>query len=1127
MERTTKRVGNHFETGLLWKNDDPRFPDSFPMALRRMKQLENKLMKNPDLYESVCRQIDECQQKGYAHVATAEELRNSEPEKVWYLPLNAVTNPRKPGKIRLVWDAAASVQGVSLNLQLLKGPDLLVPLVKVIVGFRERRIAFGGDLREMYHQLQIIESDRQFQRFVFRKDFSKKPTIFVMDVATFGATCSPSSAQYVKNRNAEEHAVQYPQAASAIIHRHYVDDYFDSVDTIEEAVNIAKQVHLIHKHVLRILGEEKPVSPVHFNRDKQSYSECVLGIIWDPDLDEFSFSTLHRPEMLAYLYDGKRPTKQLALSCVMGFFDPMGLLSPFTIHGKIIIQHLWRLGCDWKDEIDDESWRLRKHWTGLLPEVEAVRITRCFIENALSSAVDSLELHIFTDASELAYGCVAYLRVEIHGKVRCSLVMSRAKVAPLKRQSVPRLELMAAVLGARLSRTVLEMLSTEIKRCVLWTDSRTVCSWLQSDQYKFKQFVAFRIGEILELTRVTDWRWVPTKLNIADVLTKWGHGSSLNSDGEWFNGASFLYLHEEDWPRKEKPFEETSEEARGVVLFLQLVDNVAISRWATLVRVIAYAVRFTENCKRKKKGQPVVTIQATANQQRSIETKYPTVLQPLQQEELQKAEIILWKQVQFDSFPDEMSALTKTLYLKPERISAKIGRSSILAKLSPILDDNGVLRMGGRLAMADNVPYDKKFPIILSRHHDITKKLNHSYHERFGHANRETVCIELRQKFWIPNLRAVICQVMRECAWCKVHRCRPQVPMMAPLPTQRVKAGLRPFSSVGIDYLGPVEVSVGRRREKRWIAVFTCLTIRAVHLDVVYSLTTQSCMMAIRRFTCKRGVPDFILSDNATCFAGASKEMQKVLNKIHSYCAEVITTATTAWRFIPPGTPHMGGAWERMVRSVKEAMKALDDGRKLTDEILSTTLAEAEDMINTRPLTYVPQESAEIESLTPNHFLRGTVKDADLTVDCGVNLADAIRDVYKRSQYLSDRMWERWSKEYLPTINRRTKWYDERRLLKVGDLVFIVDGKERKKWTRGMVEEVMQGPDGRVREARVRTAAGIHRRSVANLAVLEIESCKSGSPEETSDVTGWGVNTAGNTGDRIAKRSIEGTKFMC
>ncbi|XP_062557767.1 uncharacterized protein LOC134222623 [Armigeres subalbatus] len=384
------------------------------------------------------------------------------------------------------------------------------------------------------------------------------------------------------------------------------------------------------------------------------------------------------------------------------------------------------------------------------------------------------------------------------------------------------------------------------------------------------------------------------------------------------------------------------------------------------------------------------------------------------------------------------------------------------------------------------------------------------YHEKYGHANRETVFNELRQKFWITNARAAILKATKECVWCRVYRCVPQVPMMAPLPVQRITAHLRPFSAVGVDYLGPVEVTVGRRKEKRWIAVFTCMAVRAVHLEVVHSLSTQSCLMALRRLSCKRGAPEQIFSDNATCFRGADAVMVRTIKNINKECAEKMTTAVTAWHFNPPATPHMGGVWERMVRSVKEAMRALDDGQKLTDEILATMLAEAEDMINTRPLTYIPQDSAEEEAITPNHFLRGSVTNADMQVDGSVDFAEVLRNTYKRSQYLANTMWERWLKEYLPTLNHRPKWFEERKSLEAGDLVFVVDGKNRKNWVRGRVEKIIEGSDGRIRQADVKTSDGkVHRRAVANLAVLEVLDGKSGISGEATGCYGLGnVHTA-------------------
>ncbi|XP_055527974.1 uncharacterized protein LOC129720516 [Wyeomyia smithii] len=385
---------------------------------------------------------------------------------------------------------------------------------------------------------------------------------------------------------------------------------------------------------------------------------------------------------------------------------------------------------------------------------------------------------------------------------------------------------MAAVLGARMNQTMIEVHSLKVDRCVLWTDSRTVWSWIRSDQHRYKQFVAFRIGEILELTKTTDWRWVPTKQNVADILTKWHRSSDLESEGVWYTGPTFLNEPEDQWPALEVPIEKTCEEARGHLNFHGVVEVERCSRWKTLQRVMAYVIRFIDNCKRKVAKLSIVTVKS---EQR-----------PLERDEFRRAQIILWKQAQHEAFPDEMSILTKNLDQRPGESPATVRKNSSLYKLTPFLDEDGVLRFGGRMERAENMPYDKKFPIILPRKHATTEKLIQSYHEKYGHANRETVMNELQQRFWIPNARTAIRQTTVKCVWCKEHRCQPHVPKMAPHSTQRVTPYQRLFSSVGIDYLGPIEVTVGRRREKRWVAVFTCLAIRAVHLEVVPRQTTQS-----------------------------------------------------------------------------------------------------------------------------------------------------------------------------------------------------------------------------------------------------------------------------------------------
>lgn len=264
-----------------------------------------------------------------------------------------------------------------------------------------------------------------------------------------------------------------------------------------------------------------------------------------------------------------------------------------------------------------------------------------------------------------------------------------------------------------------------------------------------------------------------------------------------------------------------------------------------------------------------MTTRATTKQRQMNQASaanYPSVKAPLGQEEFLQAERILWRQAQWDSFPDEMSALTTNL----QRQSGN-PTETVCYKCSPVLDSEGVLRMDGRLANSVESCFDKRHPIILPRSHEVTQKLIQHYHEQFGHANSETVFNEMRQRFQIPKMRPAIQQVVHKCVWCKVNKCRPRSPRMAPLPVERVTPHLRPFSSVGIDYLGPVEVTIAWRKEKRWVAVFTCMAVRAVHLEIVHSFTTESCRMAITRFSSKYGKPNYIFSDNATCFRGANR----------------------------------------------------------------------------------------------------------------------------------------------------------------------------------------------------------------------------------------------------------------
>ncbi|XP_062704132.1 uncharacterized protein LOC134286523 [Aedes albopictus] len=974
----------------------------------------------------------------------------------------------------------------------------------------------------MYHQLRIRDADKQAQRFLFRFDSTDPPVVYIMDVATFGATCSPCSAQFIKNRNALEHSTQFPDAASAIVDRTYVDDYFDSLDSEEEALQRAKEVRFIIAKagfevrnwssnsplVLNGLGEEGSTELVHFHQDKATENERVLGVIWNPQLDTLSFAV--PSGMAVSSIHSTKPTKRVVLSSVMTLFDPLGLLAPFTSLGKMLVQDLWRSGYDWDQEVDDDSYNKWRSWVSALPEIASLKIPRSYFGTVQSTDFGHIQLHIFCDAGENAFGCAGYLRIEVDGLVKCSLVMARTKVAPLKQLTIPRLELQAAVLGSRMSQQLKQHLSLKVDQTFFWTDSRTVLSWIASDQKRYKQFVSFRIGEILSLTKLSEWRWISSKMNIADCLTKWRSDCGLVP--EWFRGPNFLYQSQETWPRQQLPPTNTKAELRAVHLFHdvtfpdKLIDATKFSKWNVLVRTLASALRFISNCQRKIRGESIETLKPTKNQQHRIISGVYSTRVPLKQNEYQRAETLLFRSAQYEYFGDKITTLLKNVDLEPSKWIT-LEKSSTLYKLTPLIDSEKVLRMEGRCDRAENLPFDMRFPVILPRDGPVTELLVRHYHEAYGHAFRETVKNEIKQRFLIISVNTVLAKVERSCNWCKVRKSLPKVPRMVSIPVQRLTPYKRPFTFVGIDYLGPVQVSVGRRSEKRWIVLFTCLVVRAIHLEVAHNLTAQSCTMAIRRFICRRGPAAEYFSDNGTNLKAASKEFVQQWQEISAECAEEFTSARTKWHFNPPAAPHMGGIWERMVRTVKNVMAVLNDGRRLNDEILLTTLAETEDMVNSRPLVYISQGALQ-ETLSPNHFLRGTAANEPHEVLPPTDPASALRDTYQRSVELSNNLWERWLKEYTPSINRRSKWFDESTPLRKGDLVYIVDGNRRKAWIRGIVEEPIAAGDGRIRQAIVRTNYGLVKRATANLAVLEIEGsnaapdCGSGTGLRAGDVFG-------------------------
>ncbi|XP_062715690.1 uncharacterized protein LOC134291669 [Aedes albopictus] len=482
------------------------------------------------------------------------------------------------------------------------------------------------------------------------------------------------------------------------------------------------------------------------------------------------------------------------------------------------------------------------------------------------------------------------------------------------------------------------------------------------------------------------------------------------------------------------------------------------------------------------------------------------------QEELKEAELCIMKLVQNVEFAEEIALLEK---VNPVSWKNVLPKSSSLYSLSPYLGRDGLLRMKGRIDACEAIDEGTKHPILLPKRHPVTSLIIASIHQRYRHINHQTVLNEIRRKFYVPQLRSTYNRVRKGCQQCKNLQAVPVAPEMSALPSSRVKAFCRPFSYIGIDYFGPMNVVVGRRNEKRWGVLITCLTVRAIHIEIAHSLTTDSCILAIRNFVARRGAPLEIVSDRGTNFIGASRELKEALQQINQdKLMEHFVTSDTKWSFNPPASPHFGGAWERLVQSVKKALKHTQLTRTPTDELLRNMLTEIELIVNSRPLTELPLDDELSPALTPNHFLLGS-SDGSKPPIAFDDSSHALKHTWRMSQVYANRFWQRWIAEYLPTLTRRTKWFNRVKPVAEGDIVVIVDETlPRNCWPKGRVVRAIRSKDGQVRRAVVQTASGFLERPTVKLAVLDVGATVSTSDSDL-EVLGGSVATSSRTAPHI------------
>lgn len=980
---------------------------------------------------------------------------------------------------RVVYDASfKSSTQVSLNDLLCLGPTVQDDLFSIILRFRLNSVVLNADIKAMYRQILVDPSDRQYQQIVWRHDKGEPIQVYVLNTVTYGTKSAPYLATRCLKQLASENQEIYPRTSKIIESSFYMDDLILSVNSTHEAIEIYQEITKILSsaglELRKWSSNQKSILNYISENDKSNNEKLVLpyenkilktlGISWNPNFDTLRYSIEFETKF-------SQVTKRSILSILSQIYDPLGLIGPAIIKGKILIQELWKQKLNWDQPVPA---MLKDYWIKFLSQIPILNDIQIRRQVLLNSFV-SVEIFGFSDASIRAYGCSVYLcSVDNKGVKVCRLLCAKSKVAPLKKVTLPRLELLAAVLLAKLVHVVRETLKINIKRTTYFSDSTIVLSWLQIDPSSLKTFVGNRVAKILELTNIDEWTHVKSENNAADIISRGIDPEELLKADIWWYGPSFLTENItvidncELLPADELP------EVKDVNITLVVSHKLnfeIFDRYSTLYRlqrVNGYLLRFKNRLYHKIKPSS----------------------ESLTLEEFSESLNVLIRLSQLQEFCKEISCLQND---KP------LEKDSKLLCLNPFLDHNGILRVTGRIHKSNDVDYNQKHPVILPYKHKLTYLIIRAEHLKNLHVGTQNLLAILRLNYWPINGKIMIKQILNSCVTC--FRVKPKAAkfLMGQLPSARCSQN-RVFSRCGVDYAGPVYVKDGVRRKsqvvKTYLCIFVCLAVKAVHIELVNDLTTASFLNALKRFISRRGKPSDIFSDNGSNFVGANNHFIELYNLIsdkghNEAVSEFLAKDKIRWHFIAANSPHLGGIWEAAVKSTKYHLRRVlgNNEASLHYEEMSTLLAQIEACLNSRPLTPISNDPKDYLPLTPAHFLIGDSLLSIPQLDVENTPINRLTR-YHHLQRLVQSFWSRWSHDYLCQLQARSKWKLNLPCpVKIGSLIVMVeDGVPPLRWPMARVVELHPGADSVVRVVSVRVANGsVFKRSLAKICVLPVD----------------------------------------
>ncbi|XP_036347613.1 uncharacterized protein LOC118756991 [Rhagoletis pomonella] len=601
---------------------------------------------------------------------------------------------------------------------------------------------------------------------------------------------------------------------------------------------------------------------------------------------------------------------------------------------------------------------------------------------------------------------------------------------------------------------------------LLLVGSAVALSWIHDEPSRFQVFAANRISTIQELTAGMEWRYVPTKLNPADILSRGASPSELIESSLWLHGPEFLTEGRSKWPTTCSTVKLLPELRKKILLAVPRFTDITLEcKYATsftkLQHVFAYIYKF-----RHRIRQPGLTI-----------------------DYIRQGTKLLLRTIQMTSLWDDYNAL---------QAGQGVKSSSCIASLSPFVDDHGLLRVGGRLKNSA-LDFEAQHPIILPRRHSVTNAIIMQFHRRNLHAGPRALLANIRLQYWPIGGRKTVSSAVSKCTIC--FRAKPKLAehIMADLPDDRVNTSYA-FMVTGVDFCGPFyyknEIR-NRQAIKCYICIFICFATKAVHMELVMDLSTKAFLNALKRFILTRCLPARIWSDNATNFVGARNGLAELrrlflsdshIKVVHEFCLD----NNIDWKFIPPRSPHFGGLWEAAVKTAKHHFYRTAANSLLNFDELRTLICHIAAIINSRPLFSLSEHPGDLDVLTPAHLI-GTAPLALFDEPNVTSLNFNRLDQWQRVSYYQQIFWARWREEYLTLLQQRSKWRHQKPGLSINDIVLVKDENlPPLKWPLARVVKLLSGTDGVCRVAELKTATGIIRRATRKLRPLpkqdEVES---------------------------------------